>query len=63
MFKWLKDKLFGSDQFSYYDEPTVEIVPLSKKQKKIVPKIKAVKKPAVKKPTVKKKPTVAKPKK
>ena len=63
MFKWLKDKLFGSKYFSYYDEPTVEIITLSQKPKKITPKIKAVKKPAVKKPTVKKKSTVAKPKK
>lgn len=63
MFEWLKNKLFGSDKFSYYDEPTVEIVTLSQKPKKITPKITVRKKPAVKKPVVRKKPPVAKPKK
>ena len=63
MFEWLKNKLFGSKYFSYYDEPTVEIVTLNKKPKKITPKITVRKKPAVKKPVVKKKPPVVKAKK
>lgn len=63
MFEWLKNKLFGVNRVVFYDEPTVEIKTLSKKPKKIVPKIQAVKKPAVKKPTVKKKIVVTKPKK
>ena len=63
MFEWLKNKLFGSDRVVFYDEPTVEIIDLTRKPKKIVPKIKAVKKPAAKKAVVKKKPTATKPKK
>ena len=63
MFEWLKNKLFGSDRVVFYDEPTVQIVDLTQKPKKIVPKIKAVKKPAAKKTVVKKKPTATKPKK
>lgn len=70
MFEWLKNKLFGVNRVVFYDEPTVEITALSKKPKKIVPKIQAVKKPVTKKttvvakkPTVKKKIVVTKPKK
>ena len=63
MFEWLKNKLFGVDRVVFYDEPTVEILALSKKPKKIVPKIKVVKKPVAKKAVVKKKPTATKQKK